>query len=415
MIALADCNNFYASCERVFNPKLNDVPVIVLSNNDGCIIARSNEAKMIGIGMGVPFFKVKDIIDQHNVQVFSTNFSLYGDLSRRVMKTISTEVNIMEEYSIDEAFLDFSDFYDIERAMHLKKKVFKWTGIPISIGIAKNKVLAKIANDVAKKQVDSGVFLLEGKSNVDRILSHFPIGDVWGIGRRYTSFLFKFGIRTALDFKNTNDYWVKRNLSIHAYRVQQELKGDICYPLDTNIHRKKSIRKSGTFADTVNDIPSLERIISSYAHTCAVKLRKSNLCCNRISVFLSNNMFSCEKKVSLFRTFYLDVPTNDSIEIIRFSIKGLHQIYSPNIKYKKAGIIVSNCISDEIIQLSCFDSVNRLRNNKVNYVLDYINHKVKPNLVRFAIQGDNNQFSSEKIKKSPNYTTNLKEILKVRI
>ena len=241
MIALADCNNFYASCERVFNPKIKNKPVVVLSNNDGCIIARSNEAKKLGIKMGEPAFKIKNLLEKNNVNVYSTNFALYGDLSKRVMNTIKTEVNQIEVYSIDEAFLDFSDFADEERASLIKNKVDKWTGIPISIGIAKTKTLAKVANHIAKKYKREGVFMFDSEDLIRRALNVFPVEDLWGIGRKHAKRLKEFGIYTALRFRETDINWIKKHFSINAVKLQKELKGEICYPLETTIQRKKNI------------------------------------------------------------------------------------------------------------------------------------------------------------------------------
>ena len=224
MIALADCNNFYASCERVFNPKLVKQPVVVLSNNDGCIIARSNEAKNLGIKMGEPAFKIKNIIEKYNVNVFSTNFTLYGDLSKRVMNTFRTEVNKMEVYSIDEAFLDFSDLADKERAIQIKKKVHMWTGIPVSIGIAKTKTLAKVANHIAKKHTKEGVFMFDNRDLIRRALNFLLVRDLWGIGRKHAKRLNEVGIYTALQFREADTHWIKRHLSINGVKIQEELK-----------------------------------------------------------------------------------------------------------------------------------------------------------------------------------------------
>ena len=314
MIALADCNNFYASCERVFNPKLERVPVVVLSNNDGCVIARSNEAKLLGIKMGEPAFKIKHLIEKYSINVFSTNLALYGDLSKRVMNAFRTEVNKVEVYSIDEAFLDFSDLADNERAVYIKKKVYMWTGIPISIGIAKTKTLAKVANQIAKKYTKLGVFMFNDKDLIRRALNVFPVEDLWGIGRKHAKKLKEFGIYTALQFRETDVCWVKRHLSINGLKIQKELKGEVCYPLETTISRKKTICTTRSFVKEIKALSKLREVISFYANTCATKLRQEKSCCLTIGIFLRTNFFKPQlKQYNAYRVFNLDVPTNDSV------------------------------------------------------------------------------------------------------
>lgn len=416
MIALADCNNFYASCERVFNPKLERKPVVVLSNNDGCIIARSNEAKKLGIKMGEPAFKIKDLLKKHNVNVFSSNFALYGDFSRRVMDIFKTEVNKIEVYSIDEAFLDFTDFFDKERLIRLKDKVQKWTGIPISIGLAKTKTLSKIANQIAKKHTKSGVFIFDDKSLVKRVLNVFPIEDLWGIGGKHAKRLKEVGICTALQFRDADENWIKRNLSINGVKIQKELKGEICYSLATNAQRKKNICTSRSFAKEIKDLSELREVISSYADTCAAKLRKEKSCCYTVSVFLNTNPFKPkEKQYYPYKMFKLDVPTNDSIEIVKFALKGLEQIYHPNYTYKKAGVIVGKTIPETQVQLSLFDNLDRDKRRIVNSVVDRINRKMGVNKVKLSVQGTGRKWRLNQEKLSPCYTTRFSDMLEVRI
>ena len=388
MIALADCNNFYASCERVFNPKLERKPVVVLSNNDGCIIARSNEAKKLGIKMGEPVFKIKNIVEKFNVNVFSTNFALYGDLSERVMNTFRTEVNKMEVYSIDEAFLDFSDLADKERAIQIKKKVQMWTGIPVSIGISRTKTLAKVANHIAKKYIQEGVFMFDDEDLIRRALNVFPVEDLWGIGRRHAKRLKEVGIFTALQFRETDTGWIKRHLSINGVKIQKELKGEVYYPLETTIQRKKNICTARSFGTSIKELSKLREVVSSHANNCATKLRKEKSCCSTIRVFLSTNPFiSQAKQYHPYRVFNLDVPTNDSIEIVRFALKGLDQIYRSDYIYKKAGVIVGRTIPESQVQLSLFDNLDRDKRRKINSVVDAINRKMGRNKVKLAVQG----------------------------
>ena len=416
MIALADCNNFYASCERVFNPKLERKPVVVLSNNDGCIIARSNEAKKLGIKMGEPAFKIKNVVEKYNVNVFSTNFALYGDLSKRVMNTFRTEVNKMEVYSIDEAFLDFSELADKERAIQIKKKVQMWTGIPVSIGIAKTKTLAKVANHIAKKYTKSGVFMFDDEDLIRRALNVFPVEDLWGIGRKHAKRLKEFGIYTALRFRETDINWIKKHFSINAVKLQKELKGEICYPLETTIQRKKNICTARSFGTEIKELSKLREAVSSHANTCATKLRKEKSCCSTISVFLSTNPFKPQaKQYHPYRVFNLDVPTNDSIEIVKFALKGLDQIYRSDCIYKKAGVIVGRTIPESQVQLSLFDNLDRDKRREINSVVDTINKKMGRNKVKLAVQGSGRKWRLRQERLSPCYTTRFSDILEVRI
>ena len=416
MIALADCNNFYVSCERVFSPKLERKPVLVLSNNDGCIIARSNEVKKLGIKMGEPVFKIKNMIERYNINVFSTNFALYGDLSNRVMNTFKTEVNKMEVYSIDEAFLDFSDLADKERAIYIKKKVQMWTGIPVSIGIAKTKTLAKVANHIAKKYTKAGVFMFDDENLIRRALNAFPVEGLWGIGSKYAKRLKEVGLCTALQFRETDTAWIKRHLSVNGVKVQQELKGEVCYSLERTIQRKKNIYTVRSFGSEIKELSKLREAVSSYANTCATKLRKEKSCCSTISVFLSTNPFNSQvKQYHPYRVFRLDVPTNDSVEIVKFALKGLDQIYRSDCIYKKAGVMVGRTMPESQVQLSLFDNLNRNKRREINSIVDAINKKMGRNKIKLAVQGTGRKWKIRQERLSPCYTTRFTDILEVRV
>ena len=416
MIALVDCNNFYASCERVFNPKLEKKPVVVLSNNDGCIIARSNEAKKLGIKMGEPAFKIKKTIEQHNINVFSTNFALYGDLSNRVMSVLKSEVNLIEIYSIDEAFLDFSDYANIERGVALGKKIKQWTGIPVSVGIAPTKVLAKVANHIAKKHTKSGVFMFNNKDLIKRALNVFSVEDLWGVGRKHAKRLKEAGIHTALQFRQADTHWIKRQLSKNGVKLQKELLGEVCYPLEITAPRKKNICTVRSFGVEIKELNKLKEAVSSHANTCAIKLREEKSCCSTISVFLSTNPFKPQaKQYHPYRVFNLDIPTNDSLEIVRFALQGLEQIYRSDCIYKKAGVIVGRTVPENMIQLSLFDNVDRNKRREINSVVDKINRKMGRNKVKLAVQGTDRKWKLKQEKLSPCYTTRFADILEVRI
>ena len=416
MIALVDCNNFYASCERVFNPKIENKPVIVLSNNDGCVIARSNEAKVLGVKMGKPAFKLKNLIERYNINVFSTNFALYGDLSKRVMNVMSAEVDKMEIYSIDEAFLDFTDYASKERGVAIKKKVQQWTGIPVSVGIAPTKVLAKVAGHIAKKHTKVGVFIFDDEGLIRRALNVFKVEDLWGIGRKNTKKLKAAGINTALQFRECDSNWIRRHLSVNGVRLQKELYGEVCYPIEVTRKRKKNICTARSFGTEIKELSKLKEAIGSHANTCATKLRKEKSCCTTVSVFLSTNPFKPQaKQYNPYKMIQLDVPTNDSMEIVKTAIKGLESIYRDDYIYKKAGVIVGRAVPQEEIQLSIFDALDRKKRKNINRVVDKINSLMGKNKVYLAVQGTGRKWKLKQEKLSPCYTTRFTDILEVII
>ena len=416
MIALVDCNNFYASCERVFNPKIENMPVIVLSNNDGCVIARSNEAKVLGVKMGEPAFKLKNLIERYNINVFSTNFALYGDLSKRVMNVMSAEVDKMEIYSIDEAFLDFTDYASKERGVAIKKKVQQWTGIPVSVGIAPTKVLAKVAGHIAKKHTKAGVFMFDDEDLIRRALNVFKVEDLWGIGRKNAKKLKAVSIHTALQFRECDSNWIKRNLSVNGVRLQKELYGEVCYPIEVTRKRKQNICTARSFGTEIKELSKLKEAIGSHANTCATKLRQEKSCCTTVSVFLSTNPFKPQaKQYNPYKVIQLDVPTNDSMEIVKVAIKGLESIYRDDCIYKKAGIIVGRIVPQEQTQLSLFDSLDREKRTSINVAVDKINATMGKNKVKLAVQGNGRKWRLKQEKLSPCYTTRFTDILEVVI
>jgi DNA polymerase V len=416
MIALVDCNNFYASCERVFNPKIDKKPVIVLSNNDGCVIARSNEAKTLGIKMGHPAFKLKNLIEEYNINVFSTNFALYGDLSKRVMNVMSTEVEKMEIYSIDEAFLDFTDYASKERGVAIREKVKKWTGIPVSVGIAQTKVLAKVAAHIAKKHTKAGVFMFDDENLIRRALNVFAVEDLWGVGTKTAQKLKAVGIHTALQFRECDSNWVNRNLSVNGVRLQKELFGEVCYPLELTRKRKQNICTARSFGSEIKKLSKLKEAIGSYANTCATKLRKEKSCCATVSVFLSTNPFNPQaKQYNPYKVIQLNVPTNDSMEIVKFAIKGLESIYRDDCIYKKAGVIVGRTVPQGQIQLSLFDSLDRGKRKNINIAVDKVNSLMGKNKIHLAVEGNGRKWKLKQERLSPCYTTRFAEILEVRI
>ena len=416
MIALADCNNFYASCERVFNPGLKNKPIVVLSNNDGCIIARSNEAKVLGIKMGVPVFKVKDIIENNNVYVFSTNFALYGDMSSRVMSLLTDMAPETEIYSIDEAFMNFTGVRDsVDLASTMKSVVAKCTGIPISIGIAKTKTLAKVANYFAKKQMDKGVYLLVEKQQIIEALNKLPVSKIWGVGSRHLRMLNSYGINTAYDFIQLNKEWVLEKMTIMGLRMQRELKGDSCFGIDVYPSRKKYIRTSRSFGMKVKSLQTIQESIVSHAARCAEKLRMENSCARYVSVILRTNPFSKSQDYYYgYKSINLEIPTNDSMEIIKASKMLLQAIYKEGLIYAKSGVIVGDIVPADQVQLNLFYSQNGEEKRKDLYKsVDFINQTMGRNKIQILGQGMANKWKLKQENLSPCYTTRWTDLLRV--
>ena len=416
MIALADCNNFYASCERVFNPGLKYKPIVVLSNNDGCIIARSNEAKALGIKMGEPVFKVRDIIDNNNVYVFSTNFALYGDMSSRVMSLLSDMSPEIEIYSIDEAFMNFTGVKNnVQLASKMKSIIAKSTGIPISIGIAETKTLAKVANYFAKKQTDDGVYILTEQLQIEDTLKALPVSKLWGVGSRHLRMLYSYGINTAYDFVQLNEEWVLEKMTIMGLRMQRELKGDSCFGIDLYPSRKKNIRTSRSFAVKVNSLQPIQESIVAHASRCAEKLRMENSCAQYVSVILKTNPFSKSQDYYYgYKSINLEMPTNDSIEIVNAAKKLLGSIYKEGLIYTKSGVIVGDTVPADQVQLSLFYSEQDKEKRKNLYKsVDFINQSMGRGKIQLLGQGIAKKWKLKQENLSPCYTTRWTDLLRV--
>lgn len=416
MIALADCNNFYASCERVFNPELKDKPIVVLSNNDGCIIARSNEAKILGIKMGEPVFKVRDIIDNNNVYVFSTNFALYGDMSSRVMSLLSDMSPEIEIYSIDEAFINFTGVKDsVQLASKMKSIIAKSTGIPISIGIAKTKTLVKVANYIAKKQTANGVYALTEQPQIENALKELPVSKLWGVGSRHLQMLNSYGINTAYDFIQLNEEWVLEKMTIMGLRMQRELKGDPCFGIDAYPSRKKNIRTSRSFGVKVKSLQTIQESIIAHAARCAEKLRIENSCARYVSVILRTNPFSKSQDYYCgYKSINLDIPTNDSMEIISAAKILLGSIYKEGLIYTKSGVIVGDNVPADQVQLNLFYSEQGKEKRKNLYKsVDFINQTMGRDTIQLLGQGIEKKWKLKRENLSPCYTTRWTDLLRV--
>ena len=417
MIALVDCNNFYASCERVFQPKLENKPIVVLSNNDGCVIARSNEAKALGVKMGAPAFKMKEIFNAHKVNVFSSNFALYGDLSSRVMQVLTQQSPAIEIYSIDEAFLDFTGIIKPnEFSIALRSKVKQWTGIPVSIGIAPTKTLAKVANHVAKKHKKNGVFLLKNKATIQEVLKYIPVDELWGIGRKYAKFLSKRGFQTAYDLANASESWIRSNMTVNGLRMVKELKGIPCYVLENQPPRKKNICTSRSFGMDVRELTELKEAVANYATMCAMKLRKEKSLATSVLVFIKTNPFKNEGyQYNNCQKFTLDVPSNDSLVLTKQALRVLDHIYKKGYAYKKAGVIVSDIVPDDSRQLSFFSNQDPFKTNHVMQAIDHINQTMGRDKVRLAVQGFDRKWRLKQEKLSRCYTTRFSDMLNVKL
>ncbi len=394
-IALIDCNSFYVSCERLFNPKIRRLPVVVLSNNDGCIISRSNEAKALGIKMGEPYFKARNIIIKNNVQVFSSNYSLYGDISRRVMRTLKRFNSKIEVYSIDEAFLDLSNFSDKEVkdvGKEIRNTVLQWTGIPTSIGIAETKTLSKVANHIAKKQ-KSGVVSLVNIKDLDPILEKIEVRDIWGVGKQLSKFYIKNGIYNAKQLKNASNTWIKKTKNVLSSRTAMELRGVPCIEIETKQTKRKSCCVSRSFGKKVEKLRELKESVTSYCLNAAEKIRSESLVCKSITVFIRTSPFQ-NKGIFYSNSKTIDFPiaTNNSIEIVKNALTGLDLIYKDGFKYQKAGIILSG-LSDSEKGNSLFKSTKDERIKNLMQSIDNTNYRYGRSTISLASAGINKKWS----------------------
>jgi len=419
MFALVDCNNFYASCERVFNPGLQHQPICILSNNDGCVIARSNEAKALGIPMGAPAFKFQNVFKANQVRVFSSNYALYGDMSARVMNLLAEFTPEIEVYSIDESFLKFTGFerfFDLhQHAQKMKKQVEQGTGIPISIGIAPTKALAKAANRIAKKfpKRTQGIYIMHTEEQRLKALKWLKIEDVWGIGRQHSIRLQKQQILTAYDFTQLNDYWVRKQMSVVGLRLKKELEGKPTLDLE-EVANKKAIATTRSFDREYEDYKYIKERISSFAVSCGEKMRKQNSCCNLIYVFLKTNRFQQGKpQYGRGTSIQLPYPTNSSIDLMKHAIKGLEKIYKKGYAYKKAGIIVMGLIPDDTLQLAFFTEENP-KHHQLMKKIDELNKKVGRYKIKFGAQDLSKTWKMKQEHLSQAYTTSLQQIIEVK-
>ncbi|MCF7958167.1 MAG: Y-family DNA polymerase [Phycisphaerae bacterium] len=417
--ALVDCNNFYASCERAFDPGLAGRGVAVLSNNDGCIVARSNEVKALGIKMGVPLFQVARELEKHRVAVFSSNYALYGDMSRRVMDVLGSFSPEMEIYSIDEAFLDLGGFGHLDLDAYgrdIRDKVVRWTGIPVSVGIGRTKTLAKVANHLAKKSVKAdGVLDLSDSAWVEAALERTPIGDVWGVGPGFARHLEKINVRNALQLRDVDDDWVRKRMGVTGLRTVYELRGEACYDLETAPPPRKGICSSRSFGQPIESLESLSEAIGQYITCAARKLRKQKLAAGVISVFIRTNIFKKnELRYSNCQTTGLPVATNDTGELIRYGLAGLRKIYRPGCRFKKAGVFLEQLVPETHVQGHLFDEVDREKQKRLMQAVDRINGEMAEGALRYGAVGLQQPWKTKSLRRSRRYTTRWDELPEVR-
>jgi DNA polymerase V len=409
VFALVDCNNFYASCERVFNPMLEGKPLVVLSNNDGCVVARSNEAKALGIGMGVPEFQIRPLLRAHRVQVFSSNYTLYGDMSQRVMETLEQFCPDSEIYSIDEAFLSLSGFTSrnfTEYGHTIRATVKRWTGIPVSVGIAETKTLAKIANRVAKRTPDmGGVFDLLACPDREVLLGRIGVEDVGGIGPSYAHLLKQHGIATTLQLRQADDQWIRKHLGIAGVRLVYELRGHSCLELEACPPPKQGITCSRAFGKPISTLAELEEAVSSYVSRAAEKLRGEGLAATVLTVFVMTNEFTQEPQYRNSVTCALPVGTDTTSELIRAALRGLRTIYRDGYRYKKAGVMFTALVPASQVQPDLFDRQDRPRSTRLMTALDAVNDRWGSGTLEYASSGMTKAWKTQFHRRSPAYTT----------
>ncbi len=420
MIALVDCNSFYASCEQVFRPDLQNKPVIVLSNNDGCVIAANKEAKALtDIPMFQPIFKIKNLLDDNNVTYFSSNYTLYSDMSRRVMDTLKLFSPMVEEYSIDESFVDLShsartDFEIIGK--EIKNTVQKNTGIPVGVGIAKTKSLSKLANKFAKKIPEHNfVYVVDSEEKRQHLLRSLKVKDIWGIGKKHAEKLQNKNIMTALDFANMPVAWVRKEMTVIGERLWRELNNVPCLELVTLPDAKQGIGTAKSFGSKLSDYSLIEEACSYYVTEVADLLRQQNSSAMQIEISLQTNNFSTHDKQYKNKILIsLDTPTNSTIKLTQVALQGLKQIYKSGYRYKKVGVNLSHLVPDNQVQTNLFESKQKIESNEITKVIDALNNKYGKNKVKIATVGNREkEWALIKEHRSPRYTTQWDELLTI--
>lgn len=427
MKAIVDCNSFYCSCERVFRPDLADKPVVVLSNNDGCIISISDEAKKLGVTMASPYFKMKQFIEENGIETFSSNYNLYGDMSRRVMDTLKAimgRANV-EVYSVDEAFLSMDDVPPIELpalSKYIKDTVEQWTGIKVSVGVAPTKVLAKVANRLSKKNkvATQGVMILNSPETITSALCRTPVGDVWGVGRRSAEKLVKVGIEDAYQLSNMNEEWARKNLGgVVGVRLVKELKGTPAIMMEDELVNKKMIASTRMFGSPVTSIIAIKEAVATYTSRAAEKLRRQQSAAGVITVFVvpkedvnANEHFRHGPTISAHVT--LPNATSITSDLIKPAMHLVDQIFKPNNLYKKAGVMLSGIVPDATIQGNLFASEASTNKRMLMSMIDNINFSMRDDALKFASSGTQRNWKMRQELRSPRFTSRWNELCTVK-
>ncbi len=413
LFALIDCNNFFASCERVFRPDLIGKPIVVLSSNDGCVVARSQESKDIGIPMGAPFFKFRDLIEDHDVRVFSSNFPLYQDMSARVMSVLSSYELPLQIYSVDEAFLDFSAIKNPEEFAHkIHRDIFRQTGIRVSVGIAKTKTLAKMGTKLAKYN-QTPVFKISSE-NLDDVLEKIKIYDVWGIGRQHSVLLNSFGIDTALKFKQFSNFWIRKKLGVGGERIWYEIREISCLKLEEEHDAMKSMVRSRSFGEKVTDFETVFSAISNHVFNLTRDLRELDLLAKNFKVFIATNRFK-DERYSGVEEIVLDIPTNDTIVLNKLAHQMLKKIFKSGFVYKKAGVASGILVDSNSLPNKNLFSVETLEKNELMQKIDQINLKYGEKTLQMANSIGKNNWRPKNSLCSPKYTTDWQDILTIKV
>ena len=418
--AIVDCNNFFASCETLFRPDLKGRPLVVLSSNDGCVIARSAEAKSLGIKMGVPAFQLKGLFEANNVEVFSSNFRLYSEVSRRVMEILAHFCPRVEQYSIDEAFLYLDGVLEAcsdDFCPYLIDRVLHYAGVPVSIGLARTRTLAKLASHIAKRRRCGTFSLARDEKNMVDLLSGIRVEEVWGVGRRLAPRLHEAGVRTASDYAARPESWIKENYMLHGLRTWMELHGTVCVEAETEAARK-SICTSRSFAGMIEDEEELSMKVADFAAQCARKLREEGTAALDVTVFLHTNRFRTDlEQYFPSASIRLQTAASNTQEIVSAALQGMKMIFRQGYKYKKAGVTVGNIVPAGSVQGSLFgfDPELRARNDRLSRIMDQVNTKGDSSLLRLASQKPGHY--ADDIRRehcSRRYSTSFDELIEVR-
>ncbi len=418
-VGLVDVNNFYVSCERVFMPALEKRPVLVLSNNDGCVVARSNESKALGIRMGAPFFEIKPLVQKHNIEVFSSNYALYGDMSDRVMSVLQQLLPRIEIYSIDEAFLDFSGFNKqrlTQMGLKIHHRLKRLLGLPVSVGIAPTKTLAKIANHVAKKWPNKGpVVNISDVCYQNAILPQIAVQDIWGIGSKWAAKLQDMNIKTAAQLKETDNRWIQRKFNVILEQIVLELRGISCIEVCDEMSAKKQIMVSRSFNQKIKELPLLMSAVAAHVSRASEKLRKQNSLAQTLMVFIRTNHFSnTDDQYKNSCTLTLETASDNTAELLSYAKQGLEQIYQPGFRYHKAGVILLDLINKNHLQLDLFNVEKSKQSEKLMSTLDQINDRMGSGTLRYGMEGFGRHWYKLGGRRSPAYTTCWDELIRIQ-